>query len=254
MPRRARIYGNSNFYHVINRGIDRHILFEEPADYQYFLKILERFSRELSVTVVAYCLMSNHVHLLLNSKPETLSLFMKKLQISYAYFFNAKYERQGHLFQDRFQSEPIEDERYLLTVLRYVLNNPVKAGIAFPEEYPWSSFWLYDGESFVDTSIFRAYLGDFKHYHEFILKEEQERETDAESDTFNAKTDEDAIITAKEILGDDYRQLSHYSKKERDDAILKLYRAGIPVRQIARITGTGRGVVRGICKRRQGNR
>lgn len=89
--------------------------------------------------VYAYCLMDNHVHLLLNTNHDDLAVIMKSIAVRYASFYNWKYSRTGHVFQDRFKSEPIEDERYLLAVVRYIHNNPIKAGmIEKPADYEWS--------------------------------------------------------------------------------------------------------------------
>ncbi len=105
-------------------------------DYKYFLKLLRRFSEECNVTLVAYCLMENHVHLLVNDlHSNNISKFMQKIGVTYSGYYNRKYDRSGHLFQDRFRSETVEDERYLLTVFRYILNNPKKAGICPASSY-----------------------------------------------------------------------------------------------------------------------
>jgi len=92
----------------------------------------------------AYCLMDNHVHLLLNTNHDDLAETMKSITVRYASFYNWKYNRVGHVFQDRFKSEPVENERQLLAVIRYIHNNPVKAGMVDkPADYEWSSFSNY---------------------------------------------------------------------------------------------------------------
>ena len=102
-------------------------------DYQFYLRMLEKYSRETGVAVCAYCLMENHTHLLLYDKEKKIPEFMKKTGIRYSYYFNQKYERVGHLFQGRYRSEPVENEAYLITVTRYILNNPQKAGVCRQE-------------------------------------------------------------------------------------------------------------------------
>ena len=111
MPRRARTISNSGYYHVVMRGIGKQILFEERADYLRFLETLERYLSEEPFDVLAYCLMENHVHLLLHTQ-SGLERIMKRIAGSYAYYFNNKYERSGHLFQDRFSSEPIDSDSF----------------------------------------------------------------------------------------------------------------------------------------------
>ena len=153
MPRSARNHSESGYYHVVNREIGRQILFEKKGDYVRFLDTLRRYLKEEPFELIAYCLMENHFHLLLHTK-DNLEGIMKRLSCSYAYYFNEKYEREGHLFQDRFRSEPITDDSYLLAAVRYIHNNPVKAGICSREEYPWSSWHEYaDQPDLVSTGL-----------------------------------------------------------------------------------------------------
>ena len=91
MPRQARKLPESGYLHVMQRGIGKQLLFEVPEDYRYYLKILEKFSRETGVKVCAYCLMENHTHLLLYDKNEKIPEFMQKIGICYSYYFNKKY-------------------------------------------------------------------------------------------------------------------------------------------------------------------
>ena len=155
MPRQARVKSESGYAHLIVRGIGRQALFEAREDYRFYLAILERYSHETEIQVCAYCLMENHVHLLVCDANARIALMMKKLGVSYSQYFNRKYKRQGHLFQDRYLSEPIDDERYLLTVFRYILNNPQKVGIS-AADYEWSSYRLFAQPSpIVDTRVFR---------------------------------------------------------------------------------------------------
>ena len=104
MPRQARVKSESGYTHLIVRGIGRQVLFEAREDYQFYLAILERYSHETEIQVCAYCLMENHVHLLVCDANARIALMMKKLGVSYSQYFNRKYKRQGHLFQDRYLS------------------------------------------------------------------------------------------------------------------------------------------------------
>ncbi len=101
MARQARELSDSGFMHVIVRGIGRQLLFEEEENYAFYLDSLERYSRDLQVKVCAYCLMENHVHLLLYDTGKQIPTLVKKLGVRYSWYFNKKYERTGHLFQDR---------------------------------------------------------------------------------------------------------------------------------------------------------
>ena len=144
MPRYQRILSKTGTYHVMMRGNERKNLFLDEEDKQRFLETLFIKKKETGFFLYAYCLMDNHVHLLIKESEESLATTMKRVNASYAFYFNQKYHRVGHLFQDRFKSEPIEDERYLMAVTRYIHNNPVKAGMVEKlEQYKWSSFRCY---------------------------------------------------------------------------------------------------------------
>ncbi len=141
MPRFARLVSSTGIYHIMQRGINKTNLFLDQEDKQKYLDTLLRMKEKGEYTVYAYCLMDNHVHILIKEDKEPLSVAIKRIGVSYSYYFNRKYNRVGHLFQDRFRSEPIEDDRYFLACGRYIHNNPVKAGIVNkPEEYTWSSY------------------------------------------------------------------------------------------------------------------
>ena len=118
--------------------------------------------------------MGNHVHLLLKDAVQQLDLIMKKIACSYAWYFNWKYERVGHLFQDRFKSEPVEDDRYYLTVLRYIHQNPHKAGIAATDDYKWSSYSEYTGKTEIaDTEFALKLLGGSEIFISFMREDEK---------------------------------------------------------------------------------
>ena len=147
MPRKARKKSESGIYHIMMRGINRQNIFEEDDDNMKFLQILEQYRDKCGYDIYAYCLMGNHVHLLLKIGEEPLEQVMRRICGSYVYWYNWKYQRIGNLFQDRFKSEPIEDDKYFLIVLRYIHQNPLKAGLIKDiEKYKWSSYGEYLGE------------------------------------------------------------------------------------------------------------
>jgi REP element-mobilizing transposase RayT len=144
MPRQARKLSESKIYHVMIRGNEKKDIFLDNEDKIRFIDILCEKNKSQTYVVYAYCLMDNHVHLLLNEASDEISRIMKRINISYAYYFNKKYGRIGHLFQDRFKSEAIDTDSYLLSAVRYIHNNPVKAGIVQNvAAYKWSSYNLY---------------------------------------------------------------------------------------------------------------
>ena len=150
MPRIGRLQSGTGIYHVMLRGINRQDLFEEPDDYWTFIRVLSALQQRTSVSssspictchIYAYCLMPNHVHLLLCEKAWKVGEIVKSIASSYAFYYNKKYGRVGHLFQDRFRSEPCNDAAYFITLFRYIHQNPVKAGLAdTARAYKYSSW------------------------------------------------------------------------------------------------------------------
>jgi putative transposase len=120
MPRRARKLSLTGIYHVMLRGINQQKIMEDKEDKEKLLTILKECKLISGYKLYAYCLMGNHLHLIIKVEEEPLDKIFKRICGRYVYWYNAKYRRVGHLFQDRFKSEPIEDERYLLSVLRYI--------------------------------------------------------------------------------------------------------------------------------------
>ena len=160
MPRTARKISSSNIYHVILRGINRQTIFEDDGDRHYFMTVLKYYKGISGYKLHAFCLMGNHVHLLIEPAGEPLGQVFKRVGVRYVSWYNRKYERTGHLFQDRFRSENVESEQYYRTVLRYILQNPMKAGLEKqPGSWRWSSFLAYwkGAGSITDTqyAVFR---------------------------------------------------------------------------------------------------
>jgi len=147
MPRKPRTVSSTGIYHIILRSVNQHIIFEEDADYQKFLYILSDCKNKYDIDIFAYCLMDNHIHLLLHSTPDTLSSFFQSLGTRFVRWYNTKYSRSGHLFQDRFYSSNVEDSNHYLSTLIYIHNNPVKANICRNQsDYPWSSYNAFYGQ------------------------------------------------------------------------------------------------------------
>lgn len=146
MPRHARLKGEFSVYHIIQRGNERKNLFFSDDDRFRFLETLLRMKKKYNFLLYAYCLMDNHVHLLIDDNGNDISMLVKSINVSYVYYFNRTHKRCGHLFQDRFKSELVDDDGYLLEVSRYIHNNPVKAQmVTEPSQYQWSSYNIYTG-------------------------------------------------------------------------------------------------------------
>jgi putative transposase len=142
MPRRRRIFTAGISVHVIQRGNNRAAIFGASNDCEHFLELLRRSARNFSVAVHAFVLMTNHYHLIVTPASDSgLPRMMKALDGGYVRYFNKREERIGTLWNGRYRGLPIEDERYWLTCLRYVEQNPVRAGmVQTPSDYHWSSY------------------------------------------------------------------------------------------------------------------
>ena len=118
-----------NIYHVILRGINQQIIFEDQHDHVQFISIMKHYKKLCGFKLYAYCLMDNHVHLLIEDADMPLDEIMKKIEVKFVRWYNRKYDRTGNLFQERYKSEPVNNTRYFQTVFRYIHQNPLHAGL-----------------------------------------------------------------------------------------------------------------------------
>lgn len=148
MSRFPRNYIKTNFFHIITQGINKSYIFERSRDIKYYIKIMHQLSQEHNVEILAYCVMNNHTHMLVKTMQiEDLSKYMQRLNTKYAKYYNNKYNRVGYVFRNRYKSEGIYDENYLYNCMRYIYNNPVKAGICKEaKEYPYSNYKEFNSE------------------------------------------------------------------------------------------------------------
>ena len=186
--------------------------------------------------------MSNHYHLLVHDGHDALSHFCQSLNAAYATYFNEKHGRSGTLFQSRFRSEVVKDDEQYLTVLRYIVQNPLKAGLGSPEEYPWSSYAEYGQKRGAVEPYFAAkMLGGLDHLRAFL------REPGDASclDVFAESTRSDAALRKHLIseFGCSASEVPGMEKGQRDHILASLRAAGFSVRRIERVTGVGRGII-----------
>lgn len=141
MPRITRVVVPNYPHHITQRGTNKSDIFINNKDYQYFLKLLNEWSDKTKSQVWAYCLMSNHFHLLITpDSSDGLGRYLHGVTFRYAQYFNSKYGRSGRLWQNRYFSCPVDKDEYLWAVVKYIEVNPVRAGIMKkPEEWKWSS-------------------------------------------------------------------------------------------------------------------
>ena len=173
MSRRPRIE-LAGYYHIINRGVEQRVVFEEKEDYEYFEELMCFYAKNYGIIIHNYCLMSNHYHLLIEIQDENLSKFMKQINANYAIYFNKRYKRSGHLWQGRYKSWYVTDEAYLYTLILYIEQNPRKANMVKDlEEYPYSSYnYFLDvkniPECLEQSWIVQNFLGDIEAIKAFI--------------------------------------------------------------------------------------
>jgi len=141
MPRIARIIGVGYPHHIVQRGNNREKVFLDRGDYERYLSFLSKYSEEREAAVLAYCLMPNHIHLLVRpSKVEALPKMMQGITLSYSKYFNGENGRTGRLWECRYYSTVVDGDSYLWSVSKYIENNPVRAGmVKRPEDYLYSS-------------------------------------------------------------------------------------------------------------------
>lgn len=170
-------------YHISSRGNNCENIFVDNLDKLRYLKILKKYKDRFHFYIYAYCLMSNHIHLLLRTKEGNISKIMHSINTSYTVYFNKKNNRKGHLFQGRYHSIIVDKEEYLLALIRYIHLNPVRARIVqFAQEYFWSSYREYlsnlklDKSIITDTDFVLEYFGrnkleQIKNFRDFISRE-----------------------------------------------------------------------------------
>lgn len=145
MARAPRLLLSQSYYHIIVRANNRMTVFKSEEDYQYYFSLIIRFKEELPFDLYHYCLMPNHIHMQIKThEAKKFSLFMKKINLAYFYYYKKKYKWVGHLWQNRFRSQPIGKDDYFIQCGKYIELNAVRAGIVkFPHEYPYSSYGYY---------------------------------------------------------------------------------------------------------------
>ena len=249
MARKARAKSKSGVYHIMVRGTNRQEIFHEEEDWIKFLNVINKYKIESQLIVYAWCLMGNHVHLLLKEGNENISNTMKRIQVSYAMYYNWKYTTTGHLFQGRFKSEKVETKRYLLTVVRYIHQNPVKAGIVkMPDEWKWSSCRAYYGknnypENMLDSQyLLKLFSTDVSIAKEWFKAFNQKNNNDQcleDSENKRRLSDDEVRMEIRKLIGTmEIAHVKSLPKLERKEVLQKIKKIdGVSLRQISRILG-----------------
>ena len=229
MPRLARKLLRGEFFHITVKGINGDYIFQENIDKNEYLKLLKEKS---NIAILAYCIMGNHAHILIKTENvDEMSKYMKKVNTSYALYYNKKNMREGYVFKNRFFSQQIEDKKHLFSCIVYIHKNPVKANIVRNmESYKFSSYNDYFGINhrnlINNENIFKLFnnqdfndnLKKFKEYH---LKDSLiEYEFDEE-------------INYTEMIKA-YQQI--YSNKEIEKQLV--YKFKLPIKKVAKLMNT----------------
>ena len=248
MARKTRKKSESQIYHVILRGNNRQKIFYNDDDRIFMLNRIKKYLEQTEIELYAYCLMDNHVHLLIGKANPNLSKFVQKLATSYAMYFNRKYDRSGHLFQGRFKSEPVESDEYFKTVFSYILQNPCKANICDIFQYKWSSIHILMNapETKYQIPVNKEYVFSFFTDNALLNKYLQTETSDLcmEYENKPVMSDTFCIKIIKEKLKLDYpSQIKKYNKNEMTKVLKYLKNKGFNITQISRITEIPRQLV-----------
>ena len=261
MARKIREKSGTGIYHVMLRGINRQDIFNDEEDYRRFLTVLSHMVCPSDETTgkplpprclfYAYCLMPNHVHLLIRENTDCLSEAVKRIAVAYAQYYNKKYERFGHLFQDRFRSEPVNDGSYFFTLMQYIHQNPVAAGLsADVDSYPRNSWGEYvrhaTGIQTICCTQHVLARMPLEELHDFVntLLPATDSMLDFDSGV-EKNSDEEVRRFLKDTCGLRTPQDIQLYPRERQLDIVRLVRDyGASLRQISRLTGLSYGIVR----------
>ena len=230
------------------RGINRQRIFEDDEDRERFLEILKKAREKDGFDLIAWCLMPNHVHLLIHENAVKLETIFRRIGSTYVYWYNGKYERTGHLFQDRFKSEPVEDDTYFLTVIRYIHQNPVKAGLCEkPEDYAYSSLKNYFEKDGLHDSQMVLEMMDAEEFKAWNAQAVDESCMDMSDRPRKQLTDKRAWELIRRSSGcKSTAEFQMLERGKRDAALGKALKGGVSIRQASRLTGISIGVIRKI--------
>ena len=240
------------------RGVNHQIIFEHPRDFMRFQELLSQMAHPIdeqqrplppSCAIYAYCLMPNHVHILLKEENEGLSSVVKRISAAYALYYNKKYERVGHLFQDRFKSEPVGDESYFFTLIRYIHQNPVAAGLSEDvASYPWCSWLEYEGKFGIPICRTSSVLKrmPITQLRDLVNEPLSKTVRILDYDKSNCFASDSEV---RECLSERYglrtpADIQLLGKDRRDEILHYAKEFGASIRQLERLTGIGFSIIR----------
>lgn len=183
-------------------------LFHDDKDRFKYMDILRDAKEKHNIALYAYCLMTNHVHLLMEEWDSAVSDVMKSIGVSYSMYFNKKNDRIGSVYQDRFRSEAVESENQFLVCARYIHNNPVKAGMVDrPENYSWSSYPVYLGlasDNVLNCDFLMGYYPDLSALKDFTSAVNEDRFMDYDQEDAPDRNEEAALNSLQKELRENW--------------------------------------------------
>ncbi len=243
MPRSAREKSQAGIYHIMLRGIDRRDIFLTDTDYKKYLHYVLLSKEKSEMSLFAFCLMTNHVHMLVKEGKEDIGDSIRRIAVGYAQYHNRAHGRTGHLFQNRYQSEPVNDDSYLLVVSRYIHQNPLKAGLVKNiKDYKWSSYnyYLSDKETFIDKESMLKYFDNIRGFIEFNNQGNNDLCLDYYVKT-RYSDDELKLIISRIV---DIREIPVLEIKTRNEVLKRIKNeTGASIRQLEKVLGIGRNII-----------
>ena len=271
MPRKPRDKSPQDLYHIVFRGTNKQVLFESKYDYMKFLEYMQNAKNLIKFEIHAYCLMSNHIHMLVRIPYEDLSKIGQSINAPYAHFYNMKYCRTGHLFENRFGSIPILTIQQYRNTIRYIHQNPVHAALISNQnvhKYPWSSMKEFKEYAMSNYSDKVTYLCNPNVVAETFVSSESVEKYDCEAKfnklskffSFHTEvsdecayehdshrlTDQEAAEILKLNFGhkiEFIKDLQKMDVKSRNELILEIKKLKLSITQISRLTGIGRNII-----------
>lgn len=253
MATKKRERSESGFYHVYQRGVSLFSIFEDDVDREFYLERLVKYCKELGVEIHAWCLMSNHTHMLLRANLEDLSAMMRKFGSTYSKFFNARHTRTGPLFEGRFCSVCVKTDEQYVNVIRYIHRNPIRhEEAALCGGYPWSSYAEHLSAAPVTCNIDFAMslFGSAEEFARFHGDRDGDRQRHLDVGTSGPMKDDEARRRADEALAESgfdvpVSHVGNLPRTLRDRAIAVIRETvGCSLRQLQRLTAIAYSAIR----------
>ena len=244
MPRVARKDYNTSFFHIMVQGIRKEYIFNSNEDKEKYTKLMSKYLEKYNIKIIAYCVMSNHAHILIYFEDiKELSEYMRTLNTTYAMYYSRKYKRAGFVFRNRYKTEPIHSERYLINCIHYIHDNPVKANICkLRDQYKYSSYYEYKfkHEGIINDSLKRFIEINYLYIGEIFENKEIKYNYMDYEDEIDFLDKEDVItefLTSKGIKKYEIKENSNYLK---EIAVNLNKKCGITHKEIADEFGVSR--------------